>query len=187
MNLYLLACIGLMVAALVARWLAKRMDARSGLPAGRLVYSDTGYAVGRLGELVTDRQGRKVERPLLSKQYALVGRPDYLVETDDGIIPVEVKSAKMPASARPYDSHVFQVAAYCLLVEEALAASVPYGVIRYRDGEIRVDYTTELRDALLDVMDEMRETRTASDVHRSHDEPNRCARCSLRGVCDEAL
>src|SRR5689334_6569467 len=91
MNLYLIACIVLFIVAFVARSFAKRMDARSGLPAGRLVYSDTGYAVGRLGELVRDEQGRKVERPLLSKQYGLVGRPDYLIETDDGIIPVEVK------------------------------------------------------------------------------------------------
>jgi CRISPR-associated exonuclease Cas4 len=187
MNLYLIACVILIIVALVARGLAKRMDARSGLPAGRLVYSDTGYAVGKLGELVTDEQGRKVERPLLSKQYDLVGRPDYLIETDDGIIPVEVKSARMPANARPYDSHIFQVAAYCLLVEDVLGASAPYGIIRYRDGEIRVDYTAELRDALLDVMDEMRAARTTNEVHRSHDEPNRCARCSMRSVCDEAL
>jgi CRISPR-associated exonuclease Cas4 len=187
MNLYLITCIVLVIVALVARSLAKRMDARSGLPAGRLVYGDTGYAVGKLGELVRDQQGRKVERPLLSKQYGLVGRPDYLIETDDGIIPVEVKSAKMPASGRPYDSHVFQVAAYCLLVGDTLGAGVPYGVIRYRDGEVRVDYTAELRDTLLDVMDEMRAARDAADVHRSHDEPNRCARCSMRGVCDEAL
>ena len=187
MNLYLIACVVLFVVALIARGLAKRMDARSGLPAGRLVYSDTGYAVGKLGELVTDEQGRKVERPLFSKQYDLVGRPDYLVETDGRIIPVEVKSARMPASARPYDSHVFQVAAYCLLIEDVLSASVPYGVIRYRDGEMRVDYTPALRDALLDVMDEMRAARNASEVHRSHDEPNRCARCAVRGVCDEAL
>jgi CRISPR-associated exonuclease Cas4 len=187
MNLYFIACAALIIVALIARSLAGRMDARSGLPAGRLVYSDTGYAVGRLGELVRDQQGRKVERPLLSKRYGLVGRPDYLIETDDRIIPIEVKSAKLPASGQPYDSHVFQVAAYCLLVEETLNAPVPYGVIRYRDGEVRVDYSAELRDALLDVMDEMRAARGAADVHRSHDEPNRCARCSMRGVCDEAL
>jgi CRISPR-associated exonuclease Cas4 len=187
MNLYFIACVALIVAALIARGLAKRMDAQSGLPAGRLVYSDTGYAVGRLGELVRDQQGRKVERPLLSKTYGLVGRPDYLIETDDHIIPVEVKSARLPASGQPYDSHVFQVAAYCLLVEESLGASVPYGVIRYRDGEVRVDYSAELRAALLGLMGEMRAARDAADVHRSHDEPNRCARCSMRGVCDEAL
>ena len=187
MNFLAAALVVLLVAAIAARRLAKRMAARSGLPAGRLVYSDTGYAVGKLGELATDEHGRKVERPLLSQRHGLVGRPDYLVETDDGIIPVEAKSAKMPASRRPYDSHVFQVAAYCLLVEDALGARVPYGVIRYRDGEIQVDYTPELRDALLEVIAEMRAARAAGDVHRSHDERGRCANCSMRGVCDEAL
>jgi CRISPR-associated exonuclease Cas4 len=82
---------------------------------------------------------------------------------------------------------VFQLAAYCLLVEDVLKAPVPYGIIRYRDSEVHVEYTPELREDLLDIMDEMLEARASFEVHRSHDDPRRCANCYMRDVCNEAL
>ena len=177
----------LLVVALIARTAARRAGRSSGLPAGRLVYSDTGYAVGRVAPIEKNPEGVRQERPLVSRRYNLTGRPDYLVRTDEGIIPVEVKSTRSPATGRPYDSHVMQLAAYCLLAEDALGASVPYGVIRYSDGEVTVDYTAELRDELLALLEEMSEAREALDVHRSHDDARRCKGCSVREHCDERL
>jgi CRISPR-associated exonuclease Cas4 len=141
----------------------------------------------KIGPLTSDEYGQKLEKPLISKQYGLIGRPDYLVRTDDGIIPVEIKSARLPSSGQPYDSHVMQLAAYCLLVEDLLDADVSYGIIRYRDAEISVDYTSELRAELLDLIEEMRTARSSRDVHRSHNESGRCANCWMRDVCDESL
>lgn len=152
-----------------------------------MVYSDTGFATGKLGGTVTDERGVKQERALVSRKRGLVGRPDYLIRTREGVVPVEAKSAARPASARPYDSHVFQLAAYCLLVEDELGERVPYGVIRYRDAEVRVEYTQELREELLRLLEEMREARDAEEVHRSHEDARRCARCSVRDFCDERL
>jgi CRISPR-associated exonuclease Cas4 len=178
----LLACV-----ALAAR-LASRSRARStGLPEGELVYSDTGFAVGKIAPARLNAEGERQERALVSRRYGLTGRPDYLVRTRDGIIPVEVKSARRPAGGRPYHSHLMQLAAYCLLVEDALGARVPYGVVRYADAEVRVEYTDELREILLETLEEIREARDAEDVHRSHDERRRCASCGYRDVCDESL
>jgi CRISPR-associated exonuclease Cas4 len=177
----------LVCAALVA-WLAAGARSRgSGLPGGKLIYSDTGFAVGRVAPVVTGAEGERQERPLVSRRHGLTGRPDYVVRTREGLVPVEAKSARRPAGGVPYDSHLMQLAAYCLLCEDALGARVPYGVVRYADGEVRVDYTTELRDALLALLSEMREAREAEEVHRSHSEPRRCARCSYREACDESL
>ncbi|MEN3334827.1 MAG: CRISPR-associated exonuclease Cas4 [Blastocatellia bacterium] len=187
MSWLILSLIALLVAAIAARLLAKRATSQTGLPSGKVIYSDTGFAVGKLGPLTTDEYGQKLEKPLISKRYGVVGRPDYLIETVDGIIPVEIKSAKLPASGRPYDSHVMQLATYCLLVEDLLDADVPYGMIRYRDAEIRVEYTPELRADLFDVIEEMRAARLSRDVHRSHDERGRCANCWMRDGCDESL
>lgn len=173
--------------AIAARLLAKRTTAQSGMPAGTVIYSDTGLAVGKLGPLTTDEYGQQLERPLISKRHGLVGRPDYLVKTGEGIIPVEIKSARLPANGQPYDSHVMQLAAYCLLVEDLLDADVTHGIIRYRDAEIRVEYTPELRAELIDRIEEMRIARSSKDVHRSHEDGGRCANCWMRDVCDEAL
>lgn len=174
-------------AAAAARAASRREASRSGLPAGTLLYSDTGRPVGRLAPAEVGAEGFKQEKPLVSTALGLVGRPDYLVEAEGGVVPVEVKSASSPADGRPYDSHVAQLAAYCLLVEDLLGASVPYGVIRYRDREVRVEFTDGLRAQALALVEEMRAARDAEEVHRSHEDPRRCAGCSMRDVCTEAL
>jgi len=184
--LVVLLCL-LVLAAALARVAAGREAARSGLPAGKVLYNDAGKPVGRLAPTVVGAEGVRQERPLLSKALGLVGRPDYLIETDGGIVPVEIKSAASPAGGRPYDSHVAQLAAYCLLVEDVLGETVPYGLIRYRDGEARVEFTDELRESALALIEEMRAASDADDVHRSHDEARRCAGCGMRDVCTESL
>jgi CRISPR-associated exonuclease Cas4 len=188
--LALLPCL-LAAAALLARAAASRESRRAGLPAGSLLYSDTGRPVGRVAPAEVGRDGRKQERPLVSHALGLVGRPDYLIETEGGVVPVEAKSTNCPPGGRPYDSHVAQLAAYCLLVEDVLGRAVPYGLVKYRDREVRVEYTEELRGRALDLIEEMKQDAQASaegrEVHRSHDDPRRCGGCSLRDVCTESL
>jgi CRISPR-associated exonuclease Cas4 len=184
--LVLLLCL-LVLAAATAATAARREARRTGLPAGALLYSDTGKPVGRIAPAEVGAEGVRQERPLVSESLGLVGRPDYLIEAEGGVVPVEIKSTACPAGGRPYDSHVAQLTAYCLLVEDVLGQSVPFGIIRYRDREVRVEYTDELRGAALALLEEMRAARDADDVHRSHEDPRRCAGCSMRDVCAEAL
>lgn len=181
------ALIILLLITLVSHVAARRASRQTGLPRGELLYSDTGFPVGRISAIEKNQQGVKQEKPLISKTYGLIGKPDYLVRTDEGIIPVEVKSTKCPANGRAYDSHIMQLAAYCLLVEDLIETSVPYGIIRYADREIFIDYTPELRDELIMLLEEMREAFEAEDVHRSHEDARRCSGCSMREVCTESL
>jgi len=152
--------------------LARRERASSGLPRGRVVYSDTG------GE-------RKPERPLFSRTLGLAGKPDYLVLDRADVIPVEVKSSRAPA--QPYPSHVLQMAAYCLLVEECYRRRPPYGIVRYADRSFEVDYTPALERELLATVDCMRADLADGDARRSHDEPHRCLTCGYRQQCDRRL
>ena len=161
---------------LAGSWLAllyaHRQRRASGLPAGRVIYADTG-------------DWRPLEKPLYSAAFNLVGRPDYLVSTRAGAVPVEVKSGGAPA--QPYASHVLQLAAYCLLVEEAQGKSPSHGLIRYRERTFRVDYTAALRREMLSVMETMRRDLTQAEAPRNHCEPRRCAVCGYRHVCDDCL
>jgi hypothetical protein len=61
---------------------------------------------------------RDLERPFVSSRYGLVGKTDYLVETANGLIPVELKSRDCARSG-PYASDAAQLTAYCVLVEPA--------------------------------------------------------------------
>jgi CRISPR-associated exonuclease Cas4 len=144
----------------------------AGLPGGRIIYSDT-------------RGWGKVEKPLYFSELELTGKPDYLVEQNGRIIPVEVKSGRAPDA--PYDSHIFQLAAYCLLVEKNYDTRPPYGIIHYENKDFAIDYTRELEDALTDLLVEMKSDVHKRDVPRSHEQAGRCARCGYRNVCDQRL
>ena len=163
----------LILVGVVLLWLGRRERRRAGLPSGQVVYSDTGIR-------------RELEKPLYDRGLGLAGRPDYLVEQGDLLIPVEVKSA--PAPPAPYDSHVFQVAAYCLLVQKQLGKRAPYGWLQYADRRFRVDFTPELEDRLLDLLADMRRAERRGGVpDRSHQSAARCRACGFREICDQRL
>ncbi len=162
----------LFVVALVLFWQSGRQRKQAGLPGGRIIYTDT-------------RAWGKVDKPLYDVKTGLTGKPDYLVEQNGSIIPVEVKSGRAPSA--PYDSHIYQVAAYCLLVHKTYGKRPPYGIIHYKERDFAVDYTPELEQALRDTLDDMRRDEHRSNVPRSHDLPARCARCGFRVTCDQSL
>ncbi len=170
----------LLVLGLLMLWLSRRGRARSGLPQGRVVYTDTG-GWGRL------------ERPLFSHALRLTGKPDYLVADGADVIPVEVKSSRAPVlrlrsgQAQPYSSHTLQLAAYCLLVEQCYGRRPPYGIVKYADRTFEVDYTPELENELLATLDQMRADLADGGAPRSHDEPRRCRACGYRSQCDDRL
>ncbi len=160
------------IIAIVLLWQSGRQRREAGLPGGRLIYTDT-------------RAWGIVEKPLFSAELGLTGKPDYLVQSGDRIIPVEVKSGRTPEA--PYDSHIFQIASYCLLVEKTYGKRPAYGIIHYPKRDFAVDYTAQLESALLDQLAEMRRDELRSDVPRSHESAARCRGCGFRKVCDQSL
>ena len=90
-------------------WLYFSRRSATGLPAGLLVYDDAGR--------------QHLQRPLVSHRLHLAGRPDYLIETAEGLVPVELKSGACPRSG-PHAAHVAQLMTYCVLVEDAFARPV---------------------------------------------------------------
>ena len=145
---------------------------RTGLPAGRVVFSDTGA-------------WRRNEQSLFSKQHRVVGKPDYLIEDRGELVPVEVKSS--PAPSQPREGHVLQLATYCLLVEEHFGKRPRYGIVQYADKQFAIDYTPALETELLRVIEAMRENLDAGDAHRNHRDARRCAACGMKEDCDECL
>ncbi|MBM4465203.1 MAG: CRISPR-associated protein Cas4 [Chloroflexi bacterium] len=162
----------LFVGGLLVLRRSRRLHQQTGLPQGRVIYADTGA-------------WNRCEKPLFSRRYLLTGRPDYLVDDGGAKIPVEVKSTSCPPS--PYRSHVLQLAAYCLLVEEEYGQPPPYGIIKYQDQACAIEYTAPLRAELLTLLAEMRQHLTAADVGLSHANPNRCRSCGYREECEERL
>ena len=164
----LLACFA---AVALAGWLYFRRR-QTGLPPGAVFYTDAGR--------------RHRGRPLVSHRYRLSGKPDYLVRTANGIVPVELKSARCPRSG-PRDGDIAQVLAYCVLVEDVMAVRVPHAIIQYSDIQRTVAYGPSQRENLLAILAEIRESRGCRDVHRSHSCQARCRACGYKAVCGENL
>jgi len=158
--------------ALLFFWQSNRQRSEAGLPGGRVIYTDT-------------RGWSKLEKPLFYAALELTGKPDYLVEQNGRIIPVEVKSGRAPEA--PYDSHIYQLASYCLLVEKTYGKRPPYGIVHYEDKDFSVEYTNELEQSLLELITEMKRDGMKREVERSHEQASRCKRCGFRSVCDQSL
>ena len=148
MNVLLLSGLGGILAAALLWWAAARLRKKSGLPAGRVIYSDM-------------RTWRECPEPLYASSLNLAGKPDYLIRKWNYVLPVEVKSSAAPVE--PYRSHVLQLAAYCYLVHETTDRRPPYGVLHYTNRTFAIPYTRELQQELEDTIAWMREDLGDSD------------------------
>jgi len=169
--MYYLAFV-LLTLALFLLYLSRRQRAQLGLPDGDLLYEDMAF-------------GDRLREPLYDAKLNLVGRPDYLIREGENLVPIEVKSGRSPK--QPYESHIYQLAAYCLLVAKAFGQRPSHGLIRYPQRSFKVNFTIELEAKLLSLLDEIRVQRDSKDVARSHQQAARCRACGYLQVCDQSL
>lgn len=168
----LLISVILFLIGLFILWQASRRQKSLGLPIGRVIYTDTG-------------QWGPVQAAFFDPDLGLAGRPDYIVEENEQIIPIEVKSSAISSS--PYDSHIYQLASYCLLVDRNFGKRPEYGILHYPNRTFAIDYTQQLESSLLTLIEEIRLQDRRRDVSRSHDSPARCKGCGFQKICDQSL
>lgn len=160
------------IIALALFLLAARQRRHAGIPGGRVIYIDT-------------QQWGKVEKPLYDPVLRLTGKPDYLVRQGKQVIPVEVKSRRAPAI--PYDSHIYQLAAYCMLVEHEYGTRPTHGIIHYANKNFAVDFSPQLEVSIQEIIHEMQGRSNHAQVDRSHQDGKRCLHCGYHSLCDQAL
>ncbi len=162
--------------ALLLFLLAVRSRRRIGIPAGALFYQDL--------------PGQPFDaKPLRSRTLGISGKPDCLIRSACGIVPVERKNAsKRPARGEVYPSHMIQAVAYCALVEDQMKIPAPYALVIYAGQQVRrVDFTEERWRWLLDTIRQLELARERQTASRNHDHRARCAGCGVRPHCDQAL
>lgn len=128
---------------------------------------------------------REKPRLFISDRHGLSGRPDMVVVEGDHRIPVEFKTGRVPRG--PLFSHILQVAAYCLLIEDEDGRMPPYGILRYGDVSHEIDYNEDLKRLVLRKLGEMRAASKVGGAHRNHNRPGKCLNCSRRSGCPERL
>ena len=147
----------------------KAGQAKARLVPGKLVASDlSGH-----GELLHD------------PEWDLQGRPDYVLETKSGHVPVEVKAAKTPK--HPYPNHRQQLACYLRLIEAKTGKAPEYGLLNYPEGVFRVAWDDALRADLRRTLQRIAQARAEGKADRDHEHPGRCLGCARRDACDQKL
>jgi CRISPR-associated exonuclease Cas4 len=164
------------VLALLFFWLSARSRKKTGIPPGEVFYQDL---VGQ----------PFVARELRSLKLGISGKPDCLIRTSDGIVPVELKKSKRPtARGEVYPNHMIQNLAYCALVEEQFGERVPYGLVIYAGHQVRrVEFTDSNRTWLLQTIAAVQAARRQREAKRNHNQRGRCSGCGVREKCDQAL
>lgn len=168
----------LVVATLVIAWAPSERRAvrprrhggprATGLPPGRVVYSDAGGTA----------------RPLLARRYPLSGKPDYVVQAPDGRrIPVEIKSARVRGAPRHED--VLQLVTYLLILDDLYAPPPRYGLLRYANATFEVPYTAELRDEVLALLAAM-QALDGDEPPPGDPSVTTCRACAFRAICADA-
>jgi CRISPR-associated exonuclease Cas4 len=143
------------------------------------------YSLGKASIEYSDDMTRD-SKILESQSLGIRGRPDYILEEKGEMIPVEVKTGRVPRG--PHFSHILQLAAYFVLVEEHYGKRPNYGFIRYgKEKEFRIDFDAKLEKILKDKMKEMRKCIKKGEAHRNHNRKNKCRYCSRREGCPERL
>ena len=164
------------VLALLFFWLSSRSRRKTGIPAGEVFYQDL------VGQPFAAHDLRSLE-------LGISGKPDCLIRTADGIVPVELKKSKRPpARGEVYPNHMIQNLAYCALVEEQMKERVPYGLVIYAGQQVRrVEFTDSNRKWLMDTIAAVQAARLANQANRNHNQRGRCSGCGVRDNCDQAL
>lgn len=125
---------------------------------------------------------------LVSEKYALRGRPDIVLKEGEEIVPLEKKTGRVPRG--PLFSHIAQIGAYCIMLEERHGGVVTHGIVQYNDTKFTVDYDENLKGTVLGLADKIRAAEASTEnppVHRNHNRPGKCIGCSRRGACSEKL
>ncbi|HKW43594.1 MAG TPA: CRISPR-associated protein Cas4 [Thermoplasmata archaeon] len=137
------------------------------------------------GDLVYIDSTNQQPKRFVSKKYGLSGRPDAVVMDGEHHIPVEIKTGRVPRG--PLFSHILQVVAYCILLEEEYGRAPPYGIIRYETTNYEIEYNEDQKRLLLEKLAEMRDAIVKGEAHRNHSRPGKCIHCSRRSGCPERL
>jgi len=138
-------------------------------------------ALGIADGVVISANDSLIRAPTLrAERLGLVGRCDQLLRVGGAYVPVEQK----PSARRLQQSHILQVGALCLLVQQVYGARPPYGVVVLADGsQERVVFTEELERGVVRTMVEMRRMLENGEAPGPRWVPAKCRACGYRPVC----
>lgn len=165
----------LIQAIIEKRPLYRQMKRSIGFRSAKLIYIDKQEEV--------KQNGVTYGKLLRSEKYGLSGKPDYIYQLGNELIPLELKSSKVEDNS-PLYKDVMQLAAYFLIMEEVYGKKILRGRIVYQNTMFEVYNRRQLKRELLELLKNMHMMENGSfhpDVKPSY---AMCRHCPCRGtVC----
>jgi CRISPR-associated exonuclease Cas4 len=149
---------------------AKKLKKKYNIQAGKITYSDLNTPA----------------KSLFSKRYRISGKPDYIVKKQGYYYPVEIKTG---IHFKPKTNHIFQLAAYCQILEDNYSCFVPHGFLIYTDSSksFEIPFDPKIRFELESAINNMRKSLKNCKIKRNHNDLKKCMVCSMRKYCDQKI
>ena len=93
---------------------------------------------------------------LKSEEFDIQGKPDFIFQNKNMLMPVEIKSGSIKSEPLPHMGDLMQLAAYFVILEEEYGKKIKYGRLMYKDYMFTVYNTRKLRKELMHVLKDMR-------------------------------
>jgi len=122
---------------------------------------------------------------LNSKQLGLAGKLDLLIDSPEGLFPVDFKWT----TGRPHKNHIFQLCGYALLLEDHFHKPVTKGFVYLipQSDAVVFDLTAELKKQTEAVLEEMRRMIETEQMPPPTPVSNRCTDCEYRNFCGDVF
>jgi len=119
-----------------------------------------------------------------SDELHLTGIVDQIHETGDSMIPVELKTGKMPREG-VWPGHRVQAAAYALLVGERYGKAVPHAIVHYLDANEKrmIPMNPFMKDEIRMLVGEIMELMDNRLMPEFCSSRQKCAACGLKRQC----
>ena len=128
-----------------------------------------------------DAKGGKL---LYSAKHNLRGKPDFIFQSriTGRLLPMELKSGR--ADGLPHHGDVMQLAAYFVIIEEAMGKRPRRGYLRYQNALFAIKNSAKRRKELCAILTDMRKMLKTGEGHANPSFAH-CRHCAARGtVCD---
>lgn len=124
------------------------------------------------------------EIKIVSRNLRLKGIIDQIEVWKNRLVPVELKTGKMPYDG-VWPGHRIQLGCYALLLEEKYGASIKYGYVHYLDHEEKRVITINhfLRSEINDLIKKVQNLMVSQEVPDFCGNENKCKACGLRELC----
>ena len=143
---------------------------------------------GHVDHVDTEVEAYIPHGPLVNIRQGLGGYVDGMISLleENHVAPVRVFEGQMAPSTAS-ESDRMQAALMCRLVETVYGHTVSYGVLRYEDRDLVVNWTPGLSSELDALLTDMQGLVVADDTSRSHNERAVCLDCPVSAYCDQSL